>query len=71
MHKKINPHHRFETLVTRFMNEKPLQGRSFKRTWAQSVLIVCERWPEVYDKYLKQLAEIRRKANDKTYNNSR
>ena len=56
LRKNLKP--RFEQLIDRFMNERPLQGKTRKRTWREAVLMVCETNPEVYQKYLNQLKEI-------------
>lgn len=53
---KINSKPRFEQMVTKLMNERPLQGRSKKRTWEEAADIVCKRYPEIYNKYLEKLS---------------
>lgn len=55
LHLRKNLKPRFDQKVDKLMNETPLLGRSGKRTWEEAVRIVCERHPEVYEKYLKQL----------------
>ena len=56
LRKNLKP--RFEQLIDRFMNERPLQGKTRKRTWREAVRMVCETNPQVYQKYLNQLKEI-------------